>query len=107
MDVEGGFEADGGRGFGVGEESFEGRVGQVDEGLGAFAVEKSAVVLGVREGELEIDAVAAPVVDGVAMDAGFGGGFGDGDAVREGVDYRDLSSGKSVIGHRIHFLIRA
>ena len=105
-DVERGFEADAGRGFGVGQERFEGRIGLVREGLGAFAVKESAVVLSVREGELEREVIASPVVDGIAMDAGLSGGFGDGDAVRQGVDYQDLLSGKSRISHTFHFLIR-
>ena len=45
-DEDGGAEADGGRGFRVGEdvaEGFEGEVGQID---GAVAVEDGAVVVG-------------------------------------------------------------
>jgi len=105
-DVEGGFEADAGRGFGIGEERFESCIGLVDEGLGAFAVKERAVVLSVGEGKLECDLVASPVVDGVAMDAGLGGGVGDGNTVRQGVNNLDLLVGKSGIGHTFHFLTR-
>ena len=106
-DVERGFEANAGWGFRVGEERFESRVGFVGEGLGAFAVKEGAFVLGVSEGVLEGEVIASPVVDGVAMNASFSGGFRGGGAVRQGVNYQELLVGKSVIGHTSHFLTRS
>jgi len=61
----GGFEASGGRGFGVEEDGVDGLNGEVDHGF---------VVLRVDQGFSEGELVATPVGDGVAVDAGLGRG---------------------------------
>ena len=103
-DGERGLQADGGRGLGVGEEVVEGLNGEVDLVFDFFAEEEGAVVLGVREGMLERERVAPPVIDGVAVHAGLLRGGDECCAARQGADDSELLSGESVI-HRNHFLV--
>ena len=105
QDGERGSEANRGGGLRIGEDLPDVVDGEVGEGFGFFAEEQSAVVLGVREGVLEGEGVAAPVSDGVAVNAGLFGGVGSGGAVRQGADDGELLRSQSVIGHRNHFLI--
>ena len=64
----------------AGEYLRQGIESKVDLFLQLFAVEEGAVVLRVGEGFLEGKGVAAPVVNGVAVNAGFGGGCREGRA---------------------------
>ena len=89
----------GGRGRGL-----LGLDGEVDEFFRLFAEEDGPVVLGVGEGVLEIEKIATPVIDGVAMDAGLFCRGGHGCAAGQGANDGELLRGKSVIAHRLHFL---
>jgi len=102
---EGGFQAGGGWGFGIGEEVVKGLDGEVGFRFHLFTEVEGATVLGVGEGLLEGEVIAAPVVDGVAMDAGLFRGGGGGYAVGQGVDDFELLRGESEFGHGIVFLV--
>jgi len=105
QDGERSSEANGGGRLRIGENSADVVDGEVGEGLGFFAEEESAVILGMREGVLKGECVATPVGNGVAVNAGLLGGVGGGGAVRQGADDGELLRSQSVIGHRNHFLI--
>lgn len=105
-DVLGGLAADGRRGGGVGEERAESFKGEAGEGFGLFAKDEGTVVLGVGEGDLEVGTFAAPVGDGIAVDTGLRGGFGDTGALGDGVKGDDLRCGEDDLGHACRFLIR-
>ena len=106
-DGEGGFQADTGGSGRVTEKVVEDVDGEGDEGFHFFTDEEGAVVLGVRESFLERGFIATPVADGVAMDAGFAGGFGRGGAAGQGVYDLELLGGKQGNGHANQPLIRA
>ena len=77
-DGQRGAEADGGRGVGA-REDFGDRVdGEVGQAFETFTEVEGAVIVSVGECDFEGDAVAAPVVDGVAVNAGFFGCGGGG-----------------------------
>jgi len=71
-----------------------------------FAEEESAVILCVAEGELEADRFAAPIADGVTVDASFSGGLGDARTSGDGIEGDSLLRGEDELGHTNHFLFR-
>jgi len=75
------FEAHGGGGLGIDEDGMDGFNGGFGEGFGVLAKEQSAIVLGASEFRAKQSGVAMPVTDGIAMDAGCGGGSGERRAV--------------------------
>ena len=89
-DGERGFEADAGTRVGIGEDLLDGLDGEVGQGLGFFPVEQGTVVLSVGEGVLERERVAAPVADGIAVNAGLFRGFGGRRAAGQGADDGEL-----------------
>jgi hypothetical protein len=70
----GGFETDGRGGLGIFEDFAERIEGQLGELLGALAEDEGAVGLEIGKRLLELRGTAAPIGDGVAVNAGLGGG---------------------------------
>lgn len=91
---EGGFKAHGRRCLGVGENLANGVDGSCGEHVDLISYEQGAVVQGVGEGRAEDLRGAAPVGDGVAMNAGLCGGIGDGRTIGKGGDHLILKGGK-------------
>ena len=81
------------------EDLLEGLEGQLGAGYGAFAQQVGAVGLGVAEGRLKGRRGVAPIGDGVAVNAGLGGGGVEVGAVQQGVDNLELRSVEGGIGH--------
>ena len=95
-DFDGGFEADGGGGLVVAEDlskSVDGEVGQVAEfvhnAVGALLAEGEEGTGEVREG-------AGPEMHGGAVDPGFPGSRGDGEARDEAFEHLDLNRRQGV-----------
>ena len=101
-DKNGGFERDGRGGFGILEDFAEGIEGQVGELLSAFAEDEGTVGLEIGKGLLELRRTAAPIGDGVAVNAGLGSGLGEVGAAGQGVDDLELLSGEMGIVHGIN-----
>ena len=104
-DRESGFQFDAGGGFRVGEDLLDGLESDGEEFLDFLAAAEGAIVLGVGEGVLKDYGVAAPVVDGVAMDSGFTSGGRQGGSAGERVDDDQLLRGEVASGHEYPFLI--
>ena len=101
-DENGGFETDRRGGFGILEDFAEGIEGQVGELLSAFAEDEGTVGLEIGKGLLELRRTAAPIGDGVAVNAGLGSGLGEVGAAGQGVDDLELLSGEMGIVHGIN-----
>lgn len=106
-DEHSGFQTGRGGGFGIVEDGVEGLQGAIEPVLGLVAEEKGAVILSVGERFAEKERVAAPIGDGVAVNAGLGRGVRHINAFREGVDDDELWWCESFVKHSIHFLAPA
>ena len=85
------------------EDFAEGIEGQAGELLSAFAEDAGTVGLEIGKGLLELRRTAAPIGDGVAVNAGCGGGLGEVRAAGQGVEDLGLLSGKIRIVHGANF----